>query len=103
MQYKIYLLLAILTLTVTAQTCHHSCATCLDQHYTHCLTCADPVNKLITTRSPMGLCSAPAVTAVNGVGLGFIIVVIGVGLFLKSQHIFYFIFSLQTLGLLSLM
>ena len=51
----------------------------------------------------MGLCTTPASTTVNGLGIVLLLIVIATGLFLKSQHIFYFIISIQTLGLLSLM
>lgn len=51
----------------------------------------------------VGVCTAPAVTSVNGVGVLLLMVCIASGLFLRSQHIFNFILSIQTLGLLSLM
>jgi hypothetical protein len=40
---------------------------------------------------------------VNGLGLVIILLSIATGLFLRSQHIFYFIMSFQVLGLASLM
>lgn len=50
----------------------------------------------------MGTCSSPAYSSINGFGILILLICIGIGLFLRSQHIFYFILSLQTLGLLSL-
>ena len=92
--------------SVSAQKCHYSCNTCSDTFYTHCYSCQDgstltPVNTV--SNIPVGLCGTPASTSINGMGVFLLLVIIASGLFLKSQHVFYFILSMQTLGLLSLM
>ena len=105
-KYPRALLLLVLIFYVSSQTCHHSCHTCSDMHYTHCYSCPDSTalsayGMVGTTQA--GLCSTPASTSISGFGVFLLLVIIATGLFLKSQHIFYFIISIQTLGLLSLM
>ena len=58
---------------------------------------------MLVSGAQVGVCTAPAITSVNGLGVILLMMCIGSGLFLKSQHIFNFILSIQTLGLLSLM
>ena len=75
-------------------------------HYSHCYACSDSVVALIPFGMiegvQVGVCSTPAYTSINGFGILLLFIAIGSGMFLKSQHIFYFILSMQTLGLLSL-
>ena len=48
-----------------------------------------------------GICSTPISSGANPIGILIILIAIFSGMFLRSQHIFYFILSLQILGLLS--
>lgn len=48
-----------------------------------------------------GLCSSPNYTGANPLGILIVLIAVFAGMFLRSQHIFYFILSFQVLGLLS--
>jgi hypothetical protein len=96
-----------------ALNCHYSCATCTGSSYTQCLTCSDSGRNVQygvscdgTDQSILnqigGLCGSPAYSRANPLGVILIIVAIAAGVLLKSQYVFYFILSLQTLGLVSL-
>lgn len=99
------IILALLS-DVSAADCHYSCSTCINSTYTNCLTCTDShqhFTPIYTSNgAAYGLCSTPAYTTINGFGVFLLITSIGAGLLLRSQHIFYFILTFQTLGLLSL-
>lgn len=103
-----FTLILILTLAtyVFTQSCHFSCSTCINSTYTTCFSCANFASKLtsIATSSgtSYGVCGTPAYSSVNGLGVFLLLTCIAAGLFLRSQHIFYFILTFQTLGLLSL-
>lgn len=56
----------------------------------------------VSNGTQTGLCTFPAYTKVNPLGVFIIIFTIVVSTFLKSQYVFYFIFALQSIGLLSL-
>lgn len=103
--FTLILVFTLITCVFT-QTCHYSCSTCLNSTYTTCLTCPNSGNKLSTIATyngaSYGVCGTPAYSTVNGLGVFLLLTCIGAGLFLRSQHIFYFILTFQTLGLLSL-
>lgn len=96
----------LLTAIVSSKACHHSCNTCLDQYYTHCYTCQDRANTFTNLKFPnntsLGMCTTPAYSSANPLGVLILLFAIVSAIFLKSQHIFYFIFSFQIFGLLSL-
>lgn len=107
MRISTLLLLLAITSVGTAQNCHHSCTACITDTYTHCVACPSSAGKLTLVSTAVngtqyGLCSAPAYSSANGLGLFLLLAGIAAGLFLKSQHIFYFLLSFQVLGLLSL-
>jgi hypothetical protein len=93
-------------LSVSSLCCHYSCSTCVDQDYSGCLSCYNPANTLTTmgtsNNQAYGICGTTIETSINGFGVFLLIGCIGLGLFLRSQHVFYFILSFQVLGLLSL-
>jgi len=98
-------LFACLTAAVSAQICHYSCNTCSDDYYAHCYTCQDSTLSMMqlgsTSNVSYGLCSTPIYSGANPVGILVVLIAVFSGMFLRSQHIFYFILSLQVLGLLS--
>jgi hypothetical protein len=99
---KVLATLLLLLHSAATMNCHYSCQTCQAQYYTQCLSCQDKNQALaLVSPSGTGLCTTPAYTTINGLGIVLLLASIATGLFLKSQHIFYFILSMQTLGLLS--
>lgn len=100
MKYTLFFLLVAFVSTLS---CYHACDTCTDLHYTHCLTCTDTQQSLISIPpTALGICTAPATTSLSGLGVFLLLLSIAAGLLLRSPHIFSFILSLQVLGLLSL-
>lgn len=113
MKSKIVIILLLLIALVNSQSCHYSCATCSGTAYTQCLSCSDTSRSVQTgvkcdssdqsTLNQLGgLCGSTAYSRANPLGVILILVVIVSATFLKSQHIFFFILSMQTLGLLGL-
>ena len=100
-----FLCLALLVASVSAQMCHYSCKTCADDYYAHCYSCQDAASSMLQLGSDVkasyGLCSAPSYSGANPIGILIILIAVFSGLLLRSQHIFYFMLSLQILGLLS--
>lgn len=101
------LIFITLPLFVSSLSCHYSCQTCLNPYYSDCTSCLNSENSLspmgTSNSQQFGICGATPETSINGFGIFLLLGCIGLGLFLRSQHIFYFIFSFQVLGLLSLM
>lgn len=98
---------------IAGQTCHYSCATCTGPAYTQCLSCSesgrtvqygvtcDGSDQAILTLIG-GFCGSSAYSRANPLGVVLIFLSVLAGLFLKSQYIFYFILSMQTIGLIGL-
>lgn len=108
-----FLLLTTLLLSVFTQNCHYSCSTCSGTAYTQCLTCSDSGRTVqygaICDGSDQsilsqvgGICGSSAYSRANALGAILVIIAILAGTFLKSQYVFYFILSLQAMGLIGL-
>lgn len=107
------LLLAILWLGAFCQNCHYSCATCIDQLYNYCLTCSegntfqivqDPSQVRDEHKNsdlPTGVCIGHVDTSLNILGI-LLLVVCVLGLIIsRGSRVFYFIYTMQNLALLS--
>lgn len=104
------LALAVHTL---GQSCHHSCKSCSGASYTHCLSCSEASravsygvtcdgNDQAILNQIGGYCVDSAYSKANPLGAILIILSILAAILLKSQYIFYFMLSMQTLGLVGL-
>ena len=111
MKARSLLLLSALLLSVFTQNCHHSCSTCSGTAYTQCLTCADRSVQYgaVCDGSDQsilaqvgGICGSAAYSRGNPLGAILLIIAVLAGVFLKSQYVFYFVLSMQTLGLVGL-
>ena len=107
------LLIITLTLQVFGQSCHYSCKTCSGRSYAQCLTCSDTaqtINYGVTCDGSDqavlnqigGYCGDSAYSKANPLGAILIILSILAGVFLKSNYVFYFMLSMQSLGLAAL-
>lgn len=98
-------------ISVGSINCHYSCATCTGPAYNQCLSCSD--SSLSVTNSVTcdgsdqiilgqlgGYCGSGAYSRANPLGVVIIFVAIVAGALLKSQYVFSFILSLQTIGLI---
>ncbi len=107
--------LFLITLITAASTnsCHYSCATCTGPAYTQCLSCSDSslgVSNSVTCDGndqsilgqKGGYCGSGAYSRANPLGIIVILIAIVAGTFLKSQYVFSFMLSLQTIGLIGL-
>jgi hypothetical protein len=110
--FTLILFLALLGMTIN-QACHYSCATCTGPAYTQCLSCSDSSknaqygvtcdgNDQSILNQIGGFCGSAAYSRANPLGVIIIFIAILAGTFLKSQYIFHFILSLQTIGLVGL-
>jgi hypothetical protein len=113
MKVLYYFLALSLSVAALTQSCHYSCATCTGSSYTQCLSCSNSnqnvqygVNCEGGDQNILsqigGFCGSPAYSRGNPLGVIIIIIAIIAGSFLKSQYVFNFILSLQTIGLVGL-
>lgn len=111
MKAQSLLLFAAIFLSVFTQNCHYSCSTCSGNAYSQCLTCPDRSVQYGATCDGSdqsilaqvgGICGSTAYSRGNPLGAILVIIAILSGVFLKSQYVFYFILSMQTLGLVGL-
>lgn len=107
------IILLSLTTHALAQSCHYSCKSCSGRSYAQCLTCSDASKSIqygVTCEGSDqavlsqigGYCGDSAYSKANPLGAILIIIGILAGVFLKSQYVFYFMLSMQTLGLAGL-